>query len=125
MMQRACELREAEWPVRRVSELLAREFSVRAPHATTIRRWTEPGFAEQQNREGKERGVLKWLQNNPPRPHKVSALRATVLMVKMRERGLSWRAITIVAELWWASTLTQDQVQDRVEVAMQETEAPA
>jgi hypothetical protein len=113
VVRRARALFGAGWTPHQIRDLLQEELGVR-PHETTIRLWCDPVYAEQHRAESRKRMRVRWQRDHPPRPQKISAELALVRMQEMYRRGLSLRAIGVVAGMWWGEELSVGQVRRRL-----------
>ena len=114
MMVRARELREAGWSLRDIARLVEKETG-RRPGATTVALWCYPP-----DRQRARRGTLNTHSARERAKRYTPNQRFTPewKLERMRElflRGVSYKAIGIVAGIWWGEPLSASQVRSRLE----------
>lgn len=114
VVKRARELYAAGWKPPRISGFLRREFGV-GPSPQTIRLWCSKPATEETRRAERARRRREWRTKNPRRVHsRLSDDWKLERMVELRDRGLSFTAISHVADVWWGESLTEAQVRGRL-----------
>lgn len=103
---RAAHLRQAGWSFERIAGLLDSEFGVR-PAVSTIVRWCLPAAALREHDAHRQRRGRYW---RPLAAARMSSAWKRHKMRALRDAGLGYRTIGVVAGVWWDEPLTEAQV---------------
>lgn len=108
---RALEHIEAGWSFYKTAKLMASEGTPVA--VSTIKRWADPSF----HRAEIERAARRTRQHRAVNRKPAQCYTAEFKLERMRElriAGLSYTAISVVAQIWWGGELTAAQVTNRL-----------
>jgi hypothetical protein len=110
VVARAKVLVDSGWSAKRTAEFIELEFGSK-PTITTVRLWTDEAYAEDWRRRNRQSTRRGWQKANKHAPERISPERALERIKLMREHGVSVKAISVVARLWWGQEMTPAEVE--------------
>lgn len=110
VVARAKALVDSGWSAYRTAQFIKEEFGSK-PTVTTVRLWTDEAYAEDWRRRNRLSTRRNWQKANKHAPERISPERALERIKLMREHGVSPKAISIVARLWWGQEMTPGEVE--------------
>jgi hypothetical protein len=113
VVARARELHDAGWSLGKIRILLAEELGC-APGRSTLHSWLNPASLERSRTHYRPRERARKVATAPQAPRAVTPERALERMRLLRERGCSYKAIALVAAVWWGEIVSEDTVRYRL-----------
>lgn len=105
---RAQRLYAAGWSIAAVQRHIEREFGMR-PNWVTVKTWVNPQWAQERRTAVAKAMVGQRAADRRPLAN-VTPEWKLARMREMRAHGVGFRAIGIVAGLWWGEALVEDRV---------------